>query len=177
MKGGVYTSSEDSALLRKGLARYGGGLCLEIGAGNGGTLVYLGGKFKVVVGTDLTRPQMSDWKGAGAGFVLADLASCFRPATFDVVAFNPPYLLGETGDRAVDGGRGLEVPIRFLRDALRVVKRSGSVVFILNDEAELGMFEDECSEVGFRLERVGRERVFFEELAVYVASAAGPRRA
>ncbi len=169
-----YLSAEDSALLRRALKPYSGDACLEIGAGNGGNLVDLSGRFRLVVGTDLQRPGMSDWKESGADFVLADCASCLRSASFDLVAFNPPYLRGPAAeDPEVSGGEGLEVPKRFLADALRAVKRSGEVVFLLNGEADIREFESICSEAGFRLDRVASERLFFEELAVYRARAVG----
>jgi release factor glutamine methyltransferase len=172
MTGTTYLASEDSALLRRALRGYSGGSFLEIGAGNGGSLVELSTRFGLVIGTDLARPSMSDWKGAGASYVLAEGATCLRPALFDLVAFNPPYLATEmSDDPAVEGGRGLEVPKAFLREALRVVKRSGRVVFLLNDEAKVEEFEQECADAGFGLERIASERRFFEELVVYSAGS------
>jgi len=165
-----YLASEDSALLRKALGEHSGQACLEIGAGNGGNLVDLAGRFELVVGTDLVRPGMDDWRDGG-NYVLADGASCLRGSAFDLVAFNPPYLPEEVEDRAVDGGRGLEVPKRMLREALGAVKRDGEVMFLLNDHANVQEFEEICAEEGFRMERVRAQRVFFEELAVYRASA------
>src|SRR5579863_4008765 len=101
MSGSTYISSDDSALIRRALEGRRGGACLEIGAGNGGGLV-AAGKFGTVVGTDLRRPTMTDWR-EGAEYVLADGGSCFRSGTFDLVFFNPPYVAGErTGDAAVD---------------------------------------------------------------------------
>lgn len=176
MSGTPYLASEDSALLRKTLRDYSGRSCLEIGAGNGGNLVDLSDRFARVVGTDLVRPAMSDWK-AGADFVLADGASCFTGSSFDLVAFNPPYTPGDgTGDVAVDGGRSQEVARRFLADALRMVKKSGKVVFLLSDDAEFGVFEKMCAELGFTLRRVAARRGFFEELTVYEASPGDQRR-
>jgi len=176
MSGTPYMASEDSALLRKALEGESGGTCLEIGAGNGGNLVDLSKRFSLVVGTDIVRPAMSDWREADANYVLADGASCLRDSTFDLVAFNPPYLASdEFGDAAVEGGRGLEVPKAFLRGALRAVKRSGRVVFLLSDEADVEDFRGECRKLGFRLEKLRSERHFFEELAVYQARADGQR--
>jgi len=170
MRGAAYTASEDSALLRSVLIGYSGRTCLEIGAGNGGSLVELSGGFRLVAGTDLTRPEMSDWKEAGANYVLADLTTCFRPGTLDLVAFNPPYLRdGWTGDRAVEGGDDLEVPKAFLREALRVVRKEGKVVFILNQDADAEHFESICAERGFGMKKVASKHLFFEELAVYEA--------
>jgi methylase of polypeptide subunit release factors len=167
-----YIASEDSTLLRRALSGYTGGLCLEIGAGNAGALVELAARFDTVVGTDLVRPAMMDWKDAGVDFVLADGASCLRSSTFDLVAFNPPYISAEVGaDTAVEGGEGLEVPLMFLKEALRVVKSNGKVVMLLNDGAELAKFRGICAGSGFRIDQVASLRVFFEELAVFVGSA------
>lgn len=168
----TYTSAEDSALLKRALRSRSGGSFLEVGAGNGGTMVDASRRHDLVAGTDIHRPDMDDWKKAGASYVLADRASCFRPSSFDVVAFNPPYIPVEAEeDPAVGGGARLEVPKAFLVDAIRVVRKGGEIVFVLSDEADLRDFEAICSEEGFALRREATERVFFEELAVYSAKS------
>jgi release factor glutamine methyltransferase len=166
-----YLASEDSALLRRALRAYVGGASLEMGAGNGGNLVELSKRFKLVVGTDLGRPSMLDWRESGADFILADAATCLRPSSFDLVTFNPPYLMEEVMDETTQGGVQLEVPKAFLREALRVVKPDGKVVFLLNDEADASEFADICSTAGFRLRRTISKKLFFEELSVYEAGA------
>jgi len=174
MTGEAYISSEDSALLRSALQGLSGESCLEIGAGNGGNLVELRRGFGLVVGTDLVRPTTSDWRGKGIDFVLTDAAGCLRTEAFDLVAFNPPYLVLEVaGDPAVEGGKELEVPKKFLHEALRTVRRTGRIVFLLNDEARMVEFEELCAEKSFVLKRLGALRVFFEELVVYSAAASG----
>jgi release factor glutamine methyltransferase len=168
-----YLASEDSALLRRELRPYAGEACLEIGAGNGGNLVGLARSFGTAVGTDVVRPGMTDWSPAGGDFVLCDRASCFRDGTFDLVAFNPPYLWSdEIEDRAVDGGTEGRVPLAFLREALRVVKSSGRILMLLNDENPVDRFEEECGQSGFELVRKARKRLFYEELSVYEARRA-----
>jgi len=172
MSGEPYTASEDSALLRGALQGLSGERFLEIGAGNCGTLLDMRRRFLLAVGTDVMRPAGHDWKGKGIEFLLADGASCVRSGTFDLVAFNPPYLAVEVSeDRAVEGGKNLEVPKAFLREALRVVKRTGRIVFLLNDEADTEEFEEICSESSFAMALVATKRVFFEELSVYSAAA------
>jgi methylase of polypeptide subunit release factors len=167
-----YLASEDSALLREALKTYSGGSALEIGAGNCGNLVMLAKGFETAVGTDIVMPGMTDWRASGADFLLADGASCLRLGYFDLVAFNPPYLLAEVADDpSTEGGVALEVPMRFLRDALRAVKLTGRIVMLLNDQAPIGEFEAECSRHGFRLSKVATRHLFFEELSVYEASA------
>lgn len=169
MSGARYLASEDSVLLRKALRDYSGGGVLEIGAGNAGNLVDLSARFELVVGTDLLTPEMQDWREKGANFVLSDGASCMRDSTFDLVAFNPPYLRGKTRDSTVDGGEGLEVPKMFMQESLRVVKGSGKVLFLLNQEADIRDFEAICGSRGFSIKEVASERGFFERLSVYVA--------
>jgi len=170
----AYTSAEDSALLRRVLRSRSGGCLLEVGAGNGGALVDASRRHDLVVGTDILRPAMDDWKGAGSNYVLADRASCFRASSFDVVAFNPPYVPMDAGeDPAVGGGARLEVPKAFLVEAFRVVKRGGEVIFLLNDQADTKEFEKMCSEEGFTIRREASERAFFEELGVYSAKSSG----
>ncbi|HXW94154.1 MAG TPA: hypothetical protein VEJ19_00410 [Nitrososphaerales archaeon] len=174
MSGETYISSEDSAFLRSALQGLTGGSCLEIGAGNCGNLIELRRGFNLVVGTDLLRPTTSDWKEKGIEFVLTDEASCLRADAFDLVVFNPPYLAVEVSeDRTVEGGRELEIPKEFLREALRTVKRTGKVVFLLNDEADAGEFEELCCNKSFVLTRLASRRVFFEELRAYSATASG----
>jgi release factor glutamine methyltransferase len=172
MSGTAYLASEDSALLRKTLREYSGERCLEIGAGNGGNLLELSERFGLVVGTDIVRPSMSDWKEAGANFILADGASCLRDSVFDLVTFNPPYVAADVdGDPAVEGGRNLEVPKAFLVEGLRAVRREGRVVFLLDGEAEPEEFRALGAAKGFELQRVASERGFFEELTIYMAKA------
>jgi release factor glutamine methyltransferase len=173
MRPGPYLASEDSALLRSALQHYTGKASLEIGAGNCGNLVELLKSFDLAVGTDIERPVMTDWSNAGGDFVLCDLASCFKDGTFDLVAFNPPYLQSdEICDRAVEGGKEGQVPLAFMREALRVVKGSGRILMLLSDENAVDRFEEECRQRGFELVRRARKHLFYEELSVYEARRA-----
>jgi release factor glutamine methyltransferase len=173
MRPDPYLASEDSALLRRELQPYAGKACLEIGAGNGGNLVALAKSFKIAVGTDVERPGMTDWSTAGGDFVLCDRASCFRNGTFDLVAFNPPYLRSDgIDDRAIDGGKEGQVPLAFMREALRVVKDSGRILMLLTDGNPVDRFEEECRQRGFELVRSAGKHMFYEELSVYEARRA-----
>ncbi|MDG6959221.1 MAG: methyltransferase domain-containing protein [Nitrososphaerota archaeon] len=170
MSEGPYLASEDSALLRAALVGYSGKSCLEIGAGNGGNLIALAKGFEIVVGTDVVKPSMADWREK-SDFVLADRAACLRSGSFDLVTFNPPYLEGdETGDVAVEGGRRLEVPRAFLSEAFRVVKGDGKVVFLVNGAMDVEEVRAACGEWGFGLRLLTSHRVFFEVLSVYEAA-------
>ena len=172
MSGAPYISAEDSALLRRVAEKRSGRACLEMGAGNGGTLKAVAASFAIAVGTDIRRPGMSDWRDAGADYVLADRATCFRPGTFDLVLFNPPYVPSEAvEDAAVDAGPGAEVPMAFLSEALRAAGGDGTVLMVLEEEDE-GKAREACLGSGFELARVSEERMFFETLVVCEARKA-----
>jgi release factor glutamine methyltransferase len=167
-----YLSSDDSEFLRGVLSKYSGESCLEIGAGNGGTLAALAERFCLVVGTDIVPPLRSVISNMRVNYVLADTANCFGDQSFDLVTFNPPYLPSAgIEDPAVDGGKGgAEVPLLFLREALRVVKTSGRVILLLSSQNPLEGIESECVKSGFELRRIAEKKLFFEELYVFEAA-------
>lgn len=173
MSSGAYLAAEDSALLRDALRAYSGESCLEIGAGNGGNIVELARGFRLVAATDLVRSESVDWRSAGASYLLSDSAVCFRDESFDLVAFNPPYVPSEGRvDLTVDGGRdGVEVALRFLKEALRVVKDDGRVVMVSSSDNPVDELERECGRRGFEMKKVSERRLFYETLYVYEASA------
>lgn len=171
---GTYISSEDSALLRSVLKNYAGESCLELGAGNGGGLVELTKRFGLVVGSDLNRPSNDSWKRAEANFVLVDAAGCFREGSFDLVAFNPPYLPSDViEDVAVDGGAdGAEVLNHFLGEAMRTVRKEGRIVMLLSGDNPIESIAQECEMHGFAMKLLSERRLFYETLAVYEVSRA-----
>lgn len=172
MKPRPYLPSEDSELLRRAVRAYSGESCLEMGAGKAGTVIELAESFELAVGTDLVPPGRLDWKGQPGNFVLADRATCFKDESFDLVAFNPPYLPSETiEDIAVDGGSGgVEVPLRFLKEALRVVRRSGKVVMLLSSQDSFQEIKSECAKRNVGLRRIAEKWLFFEGLYILEAS-------
>jgi release factor glutamine methyltransferase len=175
MRSEPYVASEDSALLRSALQGRSGLRCLEVGAGNGGNLIELSKRFELTVGTDVVKPMMRDWSQREVQYILADRACCFRDRTFDLVAFNPPYLsTDEVVDVAVDGGKRGGVPLKFLTEALRVVKDTGKVLILVNDERPIGDLEGECRRRKFLLTKVASRHFFYENLSVYEAKHERP---
>jgi release factor glutamine methyltransferase len=165
----VYLPSEDTATLARVLRSYSGDRCLEIGFGSGVILDSLLERFNMVVGTDLVSGADAVTAKGGSEVVRADRATCFQDGTFDVVAFNPPYLPSEgIEDPTVDGGKGgLEVPMAFLEDGLRVLKREGAIVMLLSDEADLDDFRGRCERRGLAVQEKGKTELFFENLYVF----------
>jgi release factor glutamine methyltransferase len=169
-RGGRYLPAEDTYLLRDALLGCSGGACLEIGFGTGAVVSSLARRFETAAATDvmpLDEARLS--RAPGVDLVLADRAACFREASFDLVFFNPPYVPSDgVSDTAVDGGEGgVEVPARFLEEALRVLAPGGQVMVLLSGEGDLGAFEARCRSAGLEVERAAERRLFYETLVVY----------
>ena len=165
----TYVPSDDTALLIRVLSVTGGGRFLEIGFGSGAVLQTLQPRFSAVIGTDIASLGQARVAKGSAEVLLADRASCFKDGTFDVVAFNPPYLpSGPIQDATVDGGRGgVEVPILFLDDALRVLKAEGRILVVLSDHGDVEEFVSHCLALGLSVREAARARLFYESLVVY----------
>lgn len=165
-----YLPAEDTFLLGDALKDFSGESCLEIGFGSGVVLARTAERFKLAVGTDIIGlSEARKAKAPRVELVLTDGASGFRDRVFDLVFFNPPYLPSENvEDRAVDGGRGgVEVPILFLKHALRVMKADGTMVALLSDGGDLDSFASYCSSQGLKIEEIARKKLFYESLVVF----------
>ncbi len=174
-----YLPAEDTYLLRDALGPFSGGSCLEIGFGSGAVLSSVCARFELAVGTDVL--PLGDAKLAAGPMVellLADRATCFRDGVFDLVFFNPPYLRAwPVEDRAVDGGpTGVEAPVSFLEEALRVLREGGTIVALLSTEGDLEHFLSHCSYLGLEVETIAEQRLFYETLSVLTIRRGGEAR-
>jgi release factor glutamine methyltransferase len=171
MRHETYLSDDDSALLRNVVKGHSGGSSLEIGAGNCGTLIELADSFELAVGTDLVRPGKIGWKHHMGDLVITDAATCFRDRSFDLVVFNPPYVPTETiDDVSVDGGRGgIEVALRFLHEASRVVKKDGRILMLLSSIDSIDDVIEECHRMGLEIRKTAEKKLFYETLSVFMA--------
>ena len=174
-----YLPAEDTDLLKKALEPFSGGSCLEIGFGSGAVLASVSRRFQLAVGTDVIGVDEARLaRGAGFELVLADRATCFRDGVFDLVFFNPPYLPSlRVEDRAVDGGPGgVEVPVSFLEEGLRVLKKDGTIVALLSTEGDLQYFLSHCGDLGLAVDTITEKRLFYETLSVFTIRRARETR-
>ncbi len=168
-----YRYSEDSRLLGDYLSFLdGSGAYLEIGVGGGGNLSKsnLLEQFCLIVGTDIidltpVRKELHQ----PVEVVMADRGTCFRPESFDVIAFNPPYLPSdEIVDRAIDGGpSGIVVPLQFLESALAVLKKNGRIIMLLSSDDSIDGVRKFCEERNLSFTKVAETAVFFEWLFLF----------
>lgn len=143
-----------------------GSRVLEVGVGTG----FVAGGLKeraLVVGSEV------DLEAARLAKSLVEVVACwgasaFRPETFDLVLFNPPYLPSEgIGDPATDGGvGGVEVLIRTLPSILWALKPGGQLLFILSSLSDRSRVFRWLEERGYVPEILETRRLFFEELYV-----------
>ena len=165
-----YLPAEDTDLLREALESFKGDSCLEIGFGSGAVLASVASRFRLAVGTDVIGVEEARMAlGGPCQLVLADRAKCFQDGVFDLVFFNPPYLPSrQIVDRTVDGGpTGVDVPITFLEEGLRVLREGGTVVALLSTEGDLESFLIHCGNLGLTVETVTERRLFYETLSVF----------
>jgi release factor glutamine methyltransferase len=165
-----YLYSDDSRFFGEVLSHLEGGESfLEIGVGNGGNQMIVKDKFDLVVGTDIRGLDETKRMNPESELVVADRATCFRRSTFDVIAFNPPYVPSETiVDRTVDGGpHGVEIPLEFLKSALEVAKSSGKILILLSSDDSMQMFQDFCEQHRLTPRKLAERKLFFEKLSVF----------
>jgi release factor glutamine methyltransferase len=165
-----YLPDDDTRLLMSALGSFSGGSCLEIGFGSGALVSSVADRFALAVGTDVLALQEARLAAdPRVELVIADRATCFRDEVFDLVFFNPPYVPSSPiEDVAVDGGpTGVEVPVSFLGEAVRVVRKAGTIVALLSTEGDREAFLAHCGDLGLEVESITEKRLFYETLSVF----------
>jgi len=173
----VYEPDEDTFLLISALQNSGlaGKTCLEIGCGSGIITLFLAKRAKSVVAADINPEAVASAKEnaalnsiKNAKFIKSDLFSNVT-GTFDLIAFNPPYLPDEPESRdiALDGGKdGRKIINRFLRSVPKFLNENG-VLFIL--ESSLSQYPKtirHLKNAGFDAQIVAEKKLGWEVLVV-----------
>jgi len=177
----VYPPSEDTYLLLEAAveeARH-DDTALEVGTGSGVIAESLKDNVERVVATDINPAAARAAKERGVPAVRTDLVAGLS-ASFDLIAFNPPYLpsTDETPDDkmslALGGGEiGRETTERFLDEVHRVLAPDGRVLLIASTASGIEEFKERED---YSVERVASERYFFEEIVVLRLRPLSPTR-
>jgi len=154
---------QDSALLTEAALRLApsGHRAVDLGAGTGLHAALLARHYDTVIATELgprvaaaARLTLELNGGDGTGVVVADVAAGLRPASFDLVTSNPPWV--PTPDEVAprlfaDGGpTGTELPCRFIREGATLLRAGGiAITLALDVECDDGRrpVRDACEEV------------------------------
>ncbi len=179
----VYKPAEDTLLLLRHAERLVEGDVLEMGTGSGYIAIELSRMPRVrrVVGVDVDPKavEFSRKNALEAGvseavrFLESDLFQNLGDSKFDWILFNPPYLPSEG---AIDelswagGGKGGELLMRFLSEALPHLSPGGCILAVVSSQTN---FEFETAELRYKIEVLEEVSLFFETLScvLFVPSA------
>lgn len=139
----VYEPAEDSRLLAETVTEHldAPGRVLDVGTGTG----YVGARIREetgarVIGVDLNPHACRRAHKTGIDAVRGDLTDPFGPDSFEVVAFNPPYLPTDSESERADwlsvalsgGESGRTVIEQFLTDLGRVLAPGGEAFLLVS---------------------------------------------
>jgi len=170
----VYQPAEDSMLLAEAATeRVGtGDRALDVGTGSGVVGERLSEAGASVVAADLNPHACRAARDRGLEAVRADLVAPFSGGTFDIVAFNAPYLPTDP-DRepedwqavALSGGQdGREVIEPFLDAVGRVLAPGGEVVLLVSTITGVDAIVERAGENGFSAAVLAEESHPYETL-------------
>jgi release factor glutamine methyltransferase len=169
----VYPPREDTHLLIECIEPRAGQRVLEMGCGSGLLSLHCAKVGAIVVAVDINHKAVDCTRSnlernhLRAQLIRSDLFSDVE-GKFDLILFNPPYLVG-TGEDDLDkswaGGKdGVQILERFLREAPDHLTPGGQVVVLLSSMMREASLTRALS--AFKRRRLGGKRLFFEELWV-----------
>lgn len=174
----IYPVKEDSLLLCKFIKKYCNGKVLDMGTGSGVLALEAMKYSEDVTAVDINKEVVKFVKSKGVKVYFSDLFSKVK-GKFDLIMFNPPYLALEkeycgmkldvnyVNDVALVGGKkGYETLERFFKKVRKFLNPNGKVLIVVSSLTP--KVEEILKENGFKFKILGRERIFFEELKVYL---------
>jgi len=176
---GTYPPSEDTFLLLDEVKRREVSIALEVGSGTGVVALKQAslGAYVVALDVDVKAAKCTKLNSRRnklrcfVDVIVGDLTSPFKAESFELIAFNPPYLPDEEEDKRWSGGlNGKIVSNRFIEEAPLKLKKGGSILLV---QSTLSGIDDSITKLGnkgLKVRVLQRLRVgFFEELALIEA--------
>lgn len=170
-KNNYYRPSDDTFLLAECVQKFEGESALEIAVGSGYISNVLKENFRLVIATDIDLDAIRAARNKANLLICCDSASAITNIVFDLVVINPPYLPSQQiNDITVDGGRdGVEVSLKMLGDAVRLLKNGGAILLVTSSLANYTSLLTHMQKLGFKADIIGRKKLDFEELFVIQA--------
>ena len=172
----VYQPAEDSALLAESAVERieSGDRVLDVGTGSGYVAAMVAKAGADTVGVDLSPLACREAAENGVSVVRGDLVAPFRDESFDLVAFNPPYLptpeateWDDWMEHALSGGEdGRRLVDPFLTSVSRVLASGGEALLLVSSLTDPDAVRAFAREQGLESERIASESHPYEELVV-----------
>ncbi|MDP3918329.1 MAG: methyltransferase [Nanoarchaeota archaeon] len=165
----IYEPREDSYLLQKYVRKLVDGKVLDVGTGSGIQAMAALEKTEEVIAVDINPEAVEYVKNKNINAIQSDLFENVE-GRFDWIIFNPPYLPEDPNEPedsklATTGGKeGDELLIRFLKDAKNFLTGEGKILVLISDLTG----DPEKLFKGYRYQCLEKEKLFFEELTVYL---------
>ncbi|MEM1521297.1 MAG: methyltransferase [Candidatus Korarchaeum sp.] len=172
---GVYWPAEDSLLMLDAIRslKLEGSVCLDLGTGTGILAIEMAKKGCWTVASDLSpdscllaRKNFS-LNGVSIEIVQGNLTRHFRGLSFDLIAFNPPYLPLEGESEQWAGGElGRELIDIVLVDLPRLLKDGGAALMLHADFNYPELTIERAEALGMKANIIRRRKLAFHELMV-----------
>ena len=172
----VYQPVEDSALLARTAAECvsAGDRVLDVGTGSGYVAARLVEAGADAVGVDLSPLACREAADNGVPVVRGDLVSPFQDGSFDLVAFNPPYLptpaeaeWDDWMEHALSGGEdGRRLVDPFLDDVGRVLRPEGRALLLVSSLTGIDEVCTYAADQGLESVELASEKHPYERLVV-----------
>jgi len=172
----VYQPAEDSDLLARTAAERvaSGDRVLDVGTGSGYVAATMAEAGAEAVGVDLSPLACREAADNGVSVVRGDLVAPFRNDSFDLVAFNPPYLptpaeaeWDDWMEHALSGGEdGRRLVDPFLESVARVLAPGGEALLLVSSLTGPDAVRAYAREQGLTSAVLATENHPYEQLAV-----------
>lgn len=148
---------------------------LDMGTGSGVCALFAARQARRVVAVDINAAAT---RCAGINAVLNDLehrievrhGDLFQPVAeerFDLILFNPPFVIGQPRNDRDRAWRSTDVAERFAAGLSRHLKPGGAALLLLSTYGDAAAFLGALLERGHRISRVAERRYVGERLTLY----------
>lgn len=172
----VYLPREDTYLMESALSKFNlkNKSILEIGCGSGYLSIYCAKHNAKVTAVDINIKAIDYAKTeakkhkVNIEFILSNLFENLKDRKFDIIFFNPPYLVSDKIEfLALDGGEdGREIIDKFLRNFDDHLLPKGFVLLLHTDYNNLTKTETVLEQKNYELKIIEKQHIFFEDLYV-----------
>jgi len=172
----MYSPSEDTFLMNKALSKLHlqGLKVLEVGCGNSYNSFFCAEQGAKVFALDIDKEAIEISKkeaharSLNITFIYSDMFTSIHEKDFDLIFFNPPYLISDKIKHIdLDGGKKGRLFIdKFIESFAEFLNPKGKVLLLHTDYNDLAETKEKLKKKGFTCKIVEEESFFFERLFI-----------